>query len=297
MEGISVNSRLDTKNIAAYNPRNKGGGRQFSSKGTPTLSNTAYLGTSFEDAIQHNSPKYRDESGTIRRIKVNKVKGVDDTYQLGDSTQAVSGQSLPAVNSSAKDAVGKTRKHAAQVSTNSNADIELSQIKYKNAKDQLKQIHHLVSLVDNSGGFEGRSEASKQYIFNELAKEGVFPGDDRRNYVAIYGNTVFNPATGEQIAVPWIDEHQAGMHGKDTIQKVISNEIMPSKEVMRQLSDDQVIEVTKLAAIASRADLQDIKELAQQSNAGANARAKTDKMLRRQTAKVIAQQVIASRLL
>ena len=259
----------------SYRPKGQNT-RLFNSSLPPKLPNTQYEGKNFEDAIQNNSPKYRDESGVLRRVKVVKVAG--ETYKFAeDSTQASKGIPKLAVNSGTP-----SRQRAARDLTGEDVNLDISGQKYQNINDKRKQSHHIISVGLHGGALEGRSKESKAYILRELANDGFYTGDDRRNYVALYGNRVTD-ASGQSITVgKAIDEHQAGVHSRDTITNVVANELLPSREQFHQMSDDDVIMALKLSGAAARADIQDVKGIR------GKARERSERYLRQQLAKSIA---------
>ena len=268
---------------AAYKPK-KSGGRQFHSVLEPRLPNTKYVGTSFADAINNNSPKYRNQQGELQRVTIRRQ--LPNVYAFGNTSQSALGIGKTAV----KDSSNPNRQAAAISLTAPDVDLKLSGHKYQDISDHRKQSHHLISISLHGGALEHRSPESKQYIVNELAKDGFFLGDDRRNYVGLYGNQIPTDS-GEMVHIPVIDDHQGGVHSKNTITHKIAKEYLPTREQFHQLTDDEVIDVLKLSGAAARADLQDIKHIAKP------ARDKTEKLLQRQLAKVAAQKRIMSRQL
>lgn len=270
-----ASERLYDDNIRSYFPQGQDT-RLFSSDVPVLLPNIQYEGKDFEDAVRNNSPKYRDDQGVLRRYKVENVVG--QTYRFAkDSTQASHGIPKLAVRS------GKPARQAAALSlTAPDVNLNVSGHKYQNINDHGKQPHHLISVSLHGGALEGRSIESQAYITSELAKEGFYLGDDRRNYVGLYGNVIHDPIAGE-VNFAGINEHQAGVHSKNTIVNQINQTLLPSREQFHQMTDDEVINVLKLSGHAARADLQDVKGI------GGKARAKTEKLLQKHLAKVIAQ--------
>jgi len=270
-------------NPNTYKPQ-KSGSKQFYSELQPRLPNTKYEGTSFADAIENNSPKYRNEQGELQRIAIRKE--LPNVYAFGNTSHSALGINKTAV----KDKKNPNRQAAAVSLTAPDVDLKISGHKYQNISDHRKQAHHLISISLHGGALEHRSPESKQYIVNELAKDGFFLGDDRRNYVGLYGNQIMADS-GEMMHIPVIDDHQGGVHRKDTITHKIAKEYLPTREEFHKLTDDEVIDVLKLSGAAARADLQDIKYIAKP------ARDKTEKLLQRQLAKVAAQKRMMSRQL
>ena len=266
-------------NLNRYNPNRKDDRGQFYSEAKPLLTNRTYQGTSFADAASNSARVYRDEKGVLRRLRVVEEPGVTDTYTFEKGpSQASKGKTKLARNDRQK----PRRAEAAKASTSEGVDLDQSGIKYQNINDKNKQSHHLLSVALHGGAFHNREPASKEYILGALAKEGFFGGDDRRNLVAVHGNFSYNQA-GERIANPF-DEHQAGLHSKDSITSAF-RELMPSPEQFAQMSDDQVIETLKMSGLAARADIQEIKGVAQY------AQASTNQKLARQTAKALASRI------
>lgn len=285
MSGYTYAKRQLVGNPESYAPKGINT-RQFGSNVEPRLPNTKYVGNSFGDAITNDSPKYRGEDGVVRRVKVRQITP-QGTYQFADdSTQSAKGRPKLAVN-----AGKESRQRAARSLTQPGVDLDLSGHKYQDINDHNKQAHHLLSIGMHGGALEGRSQASQDYIVGELAKDGFFTGDDRRNYVALIGNRAVTEG-GQRFSPgkvhPTLDEHQGGVHSKNTITQVIK-QMLPTREQFHQMSDDQVIQALKLSGAAARADIQDVKGIE-----GA-ARAKSEKYLQRQMARSIAQQVISTR--
>jgi hypothetical protein len=277
-EYVDASSQL-VGNLSRYNPNRKDDRGQFYAEAQPLLTNRTYQGSSFADAASNSARVYRDEKGVLRRLQVVEEPGVANTYTFAKGpSQASKGKSKLASFDKKK----PQRAAAAQASTGSDVDLNQSGIKYQNINDKNKQSHHLLSVALHGGAFYTRGPDSREYILGELAKEGFFGGDDRRNLVAVQGNFSYNQA-GERVANPF-DEHQAGLHSKDSITSAF-RQLMPSPEEFSQMSDDQVIETLKMSGLAARADIQEIKGVAQY------AQASTHQKLQRQTAKAIASRL------
>lgn len=280
MSWTNFTNRINLANAAAYDPTNRGGGRQFASSVKPVLPSTRTHGSAL-DALLNNSVKYKDEDGTIRYIKVVEdiapQNGGQGTYRLAlDGSAEGKGKPKLAVSSS-----NPRRKAGAIASTASNANLTQSAIKYQNINDKNKQSHHVMEVVEHSGAFIGRSPESKAYILGKLSDKGFFPGDDRRNYTALTGNKMF-ASDGSMFKTGALDQHQGYVHSNQSVASEVQK-MLPSAEEFSRMTDDEVVVALLPSALAGRYDVQ--------SATGVSTKAldKTSSQLARATAKAIAQ--------
>ena len=266
-------------NLNRYNPNRKDDRGQFYSEAEPLLTNRTYQGSDFADAVRNSARTYIDEKGVLRRLRIVKDPEVKNTYTFDKGpSQASKGKKKLARNDREK----PRRAEAAKASTSESTDLDMAGTKYQNINDKNKQAHHLLSVALHGGAFANRTIESKEYILGELAKEGFFGGDDRRNLIGVYGRYSYDQ-TGEKVTNSF-DEHQAGVHSKDSITAAF-RQLMPNSQQFAMMSDDQVIATLKMSGLAARADIQEIKDVAQY------AQASTQQQLRRRTAKAIASRI------
>ena len=281
MSFTNANKRFAGSRLAEYSPERKGGGRQFNSPVKPVLTSSRVYSSDVE-ALQNNGYKYRDEEGVVRRLKVEQVPGVEGTYRIAkDGTQSAKGMPKLAVNSTVA-----SRSQAARTSTADDVDLNMSAQKYQNINDMNKQAHHLKGIVENSEGIDTRTPTGKAAVIKRLNAEGFFTGDDRRQYIALTGNKMYN-ADGSAHKTEALDEHQGGVHRADTTAHAVHKELMPTREQFEQMSDDEVAVNLLMSGYAERLDVQKIKGVSQ------DAIAKTERNLRIATAKAIAQRFIS----
>lgn len=252
-------NRVNVDQVKYYDPARPGGGRYLNST-VPVVLPSTRTASSAQQALLGNSSRYRDpKSGQVRYLKVAPVEGMRDTYQVRpDGNRTGKGMPKLAVSS-----VKPSRSTAGQASTAVGTDLVMSANKYQDINDKNKQAHHLLEVVEHGGAFIGRSPESKAYIINELNKQGFFPGDDRRNYVALTGNKM-KMSAGNMVTTGHLDEHQGGVHSKNSL----SNEVqksLPTAEEFSRMTDDQVVAAILPSAYAGRIDVQEIKGVSQRA--------------------------------
>ena len=277
MNYTNANKRFAADRLAAFNPERKGGSAQFNSEVKPVLTNSkTYDGP--EAALENNAYKYRNDDGVTRRLKIDAVNGVKDTYRIAkDGTQASKGMPKLAINSS-----NPNRATAARSSLGRNVNLDLAAQKYQTGNDRNFQVHHLLEVTPNGAGFTTRSPESQQNIILELNRRGVFPSDDRRNQVYLRGNRMYN-ADGSYHLTGHLDEHQGQVHSAESVAHVVQEELLPSANEFAQMSDKEVANNIHMSALAGRLDVQNVKKVAP------SAIQKTEQQLRRAIAKSIAQ--------
>jgi len=280
----NANKRFAADRLASFDPNRPGGSAQFSSSVKPVLTNASTYSSPTE-ALANNAYKYKDEEGVTRRLKVDSVDGVRDTYRIAkDGTQASKGTPKLAVNSS-----NPNRKAAANASLGKDVNLDLAAQKYQTGNDRNFQVHHLLEVTPNGAGFTTRTPESQQSIILELNRRGVFPSDDRRNQVYLRGNRMYN-ADGSYHLTGALDEHQGQVHSADSVAHVVQQVLMPSKEEFETMTDKQVADNIHMSALVGRLDVQKVK------NVSTTAISKTEEELRVATAKAIAARIINAKV-
>lgn len=146
---------------------------------------------SVQEALKNNGDRYRGPDGKVRQLHLQKVPGVEDTYQLKSKPQKLT----PAFKKKGN------RGEASRASTAKDVDIKKSETKGGDITRKGKQHHHLVSLRYYQPYFDALDDAGKVELTRLLNEKKIYPGDDRRNYVALMGS---NQAIGS--------DHQGKVH-------------------------------------------------------------------------------------
>lgn len=172
-------------------------GDQFSMKPgqKPRIGKGTKVYNSVQEALKNNGDRYRvklKDGGTqVRQLYTQKVPGTVDTYELKSRPQKLT----PAFKQKGN------RGEASRASTGKDVDIKQSQIKGGDITRKGKQHHHLVSLRYYQPYFDVLDDAGKAELTRLLNEQKIYPGDDRRNYVALMGS---NQAIGS--------DHQGKVH-------------------------------------------------------------------------------------
>lgn len=133
---------------------------------------------SVQEALKNNSDRYRGPDGKVRQLYMRKVPGVQDTWELKSKPQKLN----PAFKQKGN------RGEASRLSTDPNANIRLAEEKGGNITRRGFQHHHLMSLRYYQPYFEALDEAGRAELTKLLNEQKIYPGDDRRNYVAVMGS-------------------------------------------------------------------------------------------------------------
>ncbi len=171
-------ANLLSGDISRYNPRNNQS--QFQSSVTPKFSGTGVAGD-FVDAITKGVSNYKDTDGEIVHLVPTKVPGVKNTYVFRQMLEKERGRRMR--NSTNKG----NREETEWVSTQGYSPSDIEDKKYALNNRRNQETHHMMGLDDYANFLDPQSidENGLNIIMQELAKNGFFPGNDRRNYIGL----------------------------------------------------------------------------------------------------------------
>ena len=231
----------------SYRPRGKNT-RQFYSGKRP-VSLKSHIADNFSQALAEDTYRYR-EGAEVYLISPEKVKDVDNTYQLKTQSELKRGHTI------LKGSRSGDRLETSEVATSPEVNLDLSAKKIARINSQSRQFHHMMDLDSYAPFFRGLDENGVLEMTGQLNQRGFYPGDDRRNYVGLSGNVWAKPGRGNVVKKIKNSEHQGKMHPM-----LIENRKaypMPTADEIAVLSPAQRVEVMLPHLVRDRATLQQV---------------------------------------
>lgn len=233
---------------SSYRPKSKSEpGRYFYSEKRP-VSLTPGVADSFEEALANDQFRFWEDGE--RYLISPQATDLANTYRLKIQSELARGKDI--LNKSRQGARLKT----SELSTASDADLDLAARKIVAINSQQRQFHHMMDLDSYAPFFQGVSDEGKALMIGMLNQKGFYPGDDRRNYIGLGGNQWFKPGKGNGVRGISNNEHQGGIHV--LLSENRRNYPLPGLDQISLMGPEQRVEVMLPHLIRDRQSLHQV---------------------------------------